>query len=79
MNREEIEKLVEESANQARKHRKGPSTDQIRKVLNTLFLIAAVVGLVCYFAIPENRWIGLGIVGGGMILKVIEFFIRFMF
>lgn len=79
MNREEIEKLVEESAHQARKHHRGPSTDQIRKVLNTLFLIAAVVGVVCYFAMPENRWIGLGIVGGGMILKVIEFFIRFMF
>ena len=79
MNREEIEKLVEESAAQARKRRKGPSTEQIRQILNTLFLIAAVVGIICYFAIPENRWIGLGIVGSGMILKVIEFFIRFLF
>lgn len=79
MNREEIEKLVEESAHQARKQRKGPSTDQIRKVLNTLFLILALIGIICYFAIPDNRWIGIGIVGGGMILKVIEFFIRFMF
>lgn len=79
MNREEIEKLVEESAHQARKQRKSPSTDQIRKVLNTLFLILALIGIICYFAIPDNRWIGIGIVGSGMILKVIEFFIRFMF
>lgn len=79
MNREEIEKLVEESAHQARKPQKRPSTDQIRKVLNTLFLILALIGIICYFAIPDNRWIGIGIVGSGMILKVIEFFIRFMF
>lgn len=79
MNREEIERLVEESANQSRKRRNGVSTDKIRLVLNTLFLTAAAAGLVCYFAIPQNRWIGLAILGGGMILKVIEFFIRFMF
>ncbi len=79
MNREEIEKLIEESARQAHGNRKGLSVDTIRKWLNVLFLIGAAVGLVLYFAIPENRILGLGIIGTGMFLKIIEFFLRFLF
>lgn len=79
MNREEIEKLVEESVRKNKKQGSPLSTDTIRKILNTLFLAGAVVGLICYFAIPENHIPGLVIIGSGMFLKVIEFFIRFMF
>lgn len=79
MNREEIEKIVEESARQAHHSHKGPSVDQIRKFLNFIFLICAAIGLILYFAYPENRIIGLGILGAGMFLKIIEFFLRFLF
>lgn len=78
MNREEIEKLIEESVQGNRKRRSWVSKDQIRSVLNTLFLIAAAIGLILYFALPENRILGMGIIGGGMILKIIEMFLRFM-
>lgn len=78
MNREEIEKLVEESAHGARKHKTSVTKEQVRKALNALFLVAAAVGLVLYFALPENRILGMGIIGGGMILKIIEIFLRFM-
>lgn len=78
MNREEIEKLIEESVQGNRKRRSWVSKDQVRSVLNTLFLIAAVIGLILYFALPENRILGMGIIGGGMILKIIEMFLRFM-
>lgn len=78
MNREEIEKLIEESVQGNRKRRSWVSKDQVRSVLNTLFLIAAAFGLILYFALPENRILGMGIIGGGMILKIIEMFLRFM-
>ncbi len=79
MNREEIEKIVEESARQAHHSHKGPSIDQIRKFLNFIFLVCAAIGLILYFAYPENRIIGLGVLGIGMFLKIIEFFLRFLF
>lgn len=79
MNREEIEKLVEESARQARGNKKSLSVDTIRKWLNVLFIISAAIGLVLYFAVPENRILGLCIIGTGMFLKIIEFFLRFLF
>lgn len=79
MNREEIEKIAEEAAQNARKSRKGPSIDQIRKILNIIFLICAFVGLVLYFAYPDRRIMGMGTIGIGMCFKIIEFFLRFLF
>ena len=52
---------------------------ELRNTLNTIFLLLALVGLVLYFAIPAHHIIGLAVIGVGMVLKVIEFFIRFMF
>lgn len=78
MNREEIEKLVEESVRGNRKRKTFVTKNQVRAVLNTLFLVAAAVGLILYFTLPENRIVGMGIIGGGMILKIIEIFLRFM-
>ena len=79
MTREEIEKLIEETANQERAKRKGPSMEQMRRVLNTLFLILAVVGLVLYFAMPDRHLVGIAVIGAGMFLKIIEFLLRFLF
>lgn len=79
MNREEIEKLIEEVSREAGGKRKGPSIDAVRKVLNVVFMLLAIVGLVFYFVYPENRVVGLGIIGVGMVFKVVEFFLRFLF
>ena len=78
MTREEIEKLIEETANKERAKRKGPSMEQMRRVLNTLFLILAVVGLVLYFAMPDRHLVGIAVIGAGMFLKIIEFLLRFL-
>lgn len=78
MNREEIEKLIEESAASSRKKSKW-STDTVRNVLNTLFLLCGLVGVILYFAFPEQRITGMAIIGAGMFLKIIEFFLRFLF
>jgi len=52
--------------------------ENIRTILNTLFLIIAVIGLIVYFCYPSHHIYGLSIIGVAMVLKVAEFFIRFM-
>ncbi len=53
--------------------------EEVRNILNTLFMLLALIGLVLYFAMPHNHIIGISVVGVGMVLKIAEFFIRFMF
>ena len=53
--------------------------EEVRNTLNTVFMLLALVGLVLYFAVPAHHIIGLAIIGVAMIIKIVEFFIRFMF
>lgn len=53
--------------------------EEVRNTLNTVFMLLALVGVVVYFAVPAHHIIGLSIIGVAMIIKIIEFFIRFMF
>ena len=53
--------------------------EEVRNILNTLFMLLALIGLVLYFAMPHNHIIGISVVCVGMVLKIAEFFIRFMF
>lgn len=53
--------------------------EEIRNILNTVFMLLALVGMVVYFAFPAHHIIGLVIIGIALIIKVAEFFIRFMF
>ena len=78
MNREEIEKLIEETARKERA-KKGVSVEKVRSILNVIFLLCAVVGLILYFAWPDNRLAGKAVIGAGMCFKIIEFFLRFLF
>ncbi|WP_302443032.1 hypothetical protein [Paraprevotella xylaniphila] len=78
MNREEIEKLIEETARKERA-KKGVSVEKVRSILNVIFLLCAVVGLILYFAWPDNRLAGMAVIGAGMCFKIIEFFLRFLF
>ena len=78
MNREEIEKLIEETARKERT-KKGVSVEKVRSILNVIFLLCAVVGLILYFAWPDNRLAGMAVIGAGMGFKIIEFFLRFLF
>ena len=78
MNREEIEKLIEETARKERA-KKGVSVEKVRSMLNVIFLLCAVVGLILYFAWPDNRLAGMAVIGAGLCFKIIEFFLRFLF
>jgi len=53
--------------------------EEVRNILNTVFLLLALIGVVVYFAFPAHHIIGLVVIGIAMIIKVAEFFIRFMF
>jgi len=78
MNREEIEKLIEETARKERA-KKGVSVEKVRSILNVIFLLCAVMGLILYFAWPDNRLAGMAVIGAGLCFKIIEFFLRFLF
>ncbi len=78
MNREEIEKLIAETAKKER-NRNNFDVEKVRALLNIIFIICAVIGIIVYFAYPEQRLIGMGTIGVGMIFKVVEFFLRFLF
>jgi len=75
-NREEL--TLEEQVEQIRRKRSPRDYTKLRKVLNAGFMLLAAVGLVWYYTSDSNRLWALGVVALGMLLKVIEFFIRFM-
>ncbi|MBR5480207.1 MAG: hypothetical protein IKU85_00695 [Bacteroidaceae bacterium] len=52
------------------------NTEGVRKFLNIAFLIVAAIGCVLYFCMPENHILGMVVIAAGMILKVIEIFMR---
>lgn len=54
------------------------NTEGVRKFLNIAFLIVAAIGCVLYFFMPDNRIPGMAVIAAGMILKVIEIFMRIM-
>jgi len=55
--------------------RKRANRYDFTKILNTLFLILAVIGLVMYF-VGENHVPGLIVIAVGMLFKVVEFILR---
>ena len=53
--------------------------EQLRNNLNTVFLLLALIGVVLYFAFPAHHLIGWIVIAIAMVVKIVEFFIRFMF
>ncbi len=53
--------------------------EEVRNTLNTIFMLMAIVGVVLYFAVPAHHIIGLIVIGVALVVKIAEFFIRFMF
>lgn len=53
------------------------STNQIRLLLNTLFIIGAIASVICYYAV-EDRHVFLYVCSASIFVKLIEFIIRFL-
>lgn len=77
MKQEELS--LEEQVERIRKKRaKRFDSTKVRMVLNTLFLVTAVVGLCMYFFGSENHVPALIVIAVGMAFKVVEFILRLL-
>ena len=75
MAKEEL--TLEEQVERIRAKRNGGGwKDRARRILNNVFLILAVCGLVTYFSGEENHVNGIILVGIAMAFKLVEIVIR---
>ena len=51
--------------------------NDLRNLLNTLFLVGFLVALILYIAIPEDRTAFLAVCFISMVIKVAEYIVRF--
>ena len=79
MKKEDEELTLEEQVERIRQRRnRRADAGRLRQVLNTAFLVLAAIGLVWYYTDTEHRLWALGMIGVGMLFKVVQFFVRFM-
>ena len=88
MNQEDVDKIiaeaVAESKNESRKkwHKGKSSCNSIattRRILNWVFMVGFVAAVVIYFAWPDQRMLFFSVGFGAVAIKVVEFYLRFMF
>ncbi len=87
MKADEVDKIISEALEKDRQQRsyrrsgrsKKDSIQTVRKVLNIIFMIGFLAAIIVYFAIPENRILFFCLGFGAMLIKIVEFFLRFMF
>lgn len=87
MKQEDVDKIIAEalaeSKNESKKKwHKGKSSDSIktaRKVLNWIFMIGFIAAIIIYFAMPDQKILFFSVGFGAVVLKLIEFYLRFMF
>ena len=77
MSKEE-ELTLEEQVERIRQRRQHGSHEGVRRWLNIIFMTLAAVGVVWYYADAEHRTSALILIAVGMVLKVVEFALRFM-
>ena len=71
------ELTLEEQVERIRAKRNGGGwKDRARRILNNVFLILAVCGVVTYFSGEENHINGIALVGIAMAFKLVEIVIR---
>lgn len=75
MAKEEL--TLEEQVERIRAKRNGGGwKDRARRILNNVFLILAVCGVVTYFSGEENHVNGIILVGIAMAFKIVEIIMR---
>ena len=73
------ELTLEEQVERIRRKRQSKSDHtRIRQILNSVFLLLAAIGLIVYFWDDTHHTYALAIIAVGMLLKIAEFFIRFV-
>ena len=88
MNQEDVDKIiaeaVAESKNESRKkwHKGKSSSNSVattRRILNWVFMVGFVAAIVIYFVLPEQRILFFSVGFGAIAVKLVEFYLRFMF
>ena len=88
MNQEDVDKIIAEAVAESKKEsskkwHKGKSSshnvDTARRVLNWVFMVGFVAAIIIYFLLPEQRVLFFSIGFGAIAVKLVEFYLRFMF
>lgn len=88
MNNEDIDRIIAEALEKDRPsgkrqwHRPSRKKEHIRQartVLNTVFMLGFVAAIAIYFLLPESRTLFFCVGFGAVLLKIVEFILRFMF
>ncbi len=88
MNQEDVDKIIAEAVAESKKDsqkkwHKGKSSshsvDTARRVLNWTFMVGFVAAIVIYFLLPEQRVLFFCVGFGSIAVKLVEFYLRFMF
>lgn len=88
MNQEDIDKLIAEAVADSQNkriskwHKRNSGKDSIttaRKVLNWIFMIGFLIAVIIYFAFPEQKVLFYSFGFGSIVLKLVEFYLRFIF
>ncbi|MBQ6750598.1 MAG: hypothetical protein IJR02_07510 [Bacteroidaceae bacterium] len=88
MNQEDVDKIIADAVAESKKesrrkwHKGSSSQDNItktRNILNWIFMVGFAVAVIIYFALPDQRVLFFSIGFGAVVLKLVEFYLRFMF
>ena len=52
-------------------------TDRIRAVLNVMFMVGALISVILYFTLGEDKTVFFYVCGASLFLKMMEFVFRF--
>ena len=88
MNQEDVDKIIAEAVAESKKesrrrwHKDASSQDAImkaRRILNWVFMVGFIAAIIIYFALPEQKTLFFSVGFGAIVLKLVEFYLRFMF
>ena len=88
MNQEDVDKIIAEAVAESKKESQkkwhkgkssGHNVDIARRVLNWVFMAGFVAAIIIYFVLPEQRVLFFSIGFGAIAVKLVEFYLRFMF
>ncbi|MBR1668662.1 MAG: hypothetical protein IJ693_10355 [Bacteroidaceae bacterium] len=88
MNQDEVDKIIAEAVAESKReskkkwHKGKSSNDSVataRQVLNWTFMVGFVAAIIIYFALPDQRVLFFSVGFGAVVLKLVEFYLRFMF
>lgn len=88
MKQDEVDKIIADAVAESKKTRRSKwhkgnyvsnGIQTARKVLNWTFMLGFLAAVIIYFALPEQRMLFFCVGFSAIVLKLIEFYLRFMF